>query len=115
MNVRTSVKIGYGSGNFQNTGISTGREAEAVGNQLQHAIAGGVKFTVFLDEAWGHLGVTVDFGAFVALQLDFSGMLHALGNGCGTFGFAPIGEVAVFDSGDFDMDVNAVEKRPGDA
>ena len=70
MNTCTAVKISDCPGNFQNSGIGTGRETEAVGDQLQHPIAAGIQFAVLFDEAGCHLGVAVDFSAFVAFQLD---------------------------------------------
>lgn len=59
VNACTAIQIGNGTGYFKDAGVGTSRETEAVGDQLQYAIARGVQFTVFLDEAWGHLGVAV--------------------------------------------------------
>ena len=103
------------SGNFENPIVRTRRKAEAVGDQFQHPVAGGVQLAVFLDEAGCHLGVAVDFGSFVAFQLQFTRAFHPPGDGGGTFRFAPVGEVAVFYGRYFDMDVDAVKERAGDA
>ena len=110
-----AVEIGNSAGYFEDTGIGAGRETEAVGDQFQHAVAGRVQFAVFLDETRRHLGVAVDFGAFVALQLQFSGMLHPFGYGSGTFRFTTIGQISVFHSRHFDVNVDPVQQRAGDA
>ncbi len=115
MNRRAAVKIGDGTGNLEDAGIGAGGETEAVGDQFQHPVAGGVQLAVFLDEAGCHLGVAVDFGSFVAFQLQFTRAFHPPGDGGGTFRFAPVGEVAVFYGRYFDMDVDAVKERAGDA
>ena len=69
MDICTTIKVGDSAGHLENTGVGSGREAEPVGYQFQHTVAGSVKFAVFLDEARRHLGVAVYFCAFVALQL----------------------------------------------
>jgi hypothetical protein len=57
----------------------------------------------------------VDFGSLVALRLQRTGLFDPLGNGCQTFGLATVGEVAVFNRRDFDVNINAVEQWTGDA
>ena len=80
MYVRAAVQIGNRAGDLEDAVVGAGREPQAVGDQLQHAVAGSVKFAVFLDEARRHLGVTVDFGAFVSFQLYLSRTCHSLGD-----------------------------------
>ena len=115
VNRRAAVEICNGAGEFEDAGIRPGGETEAVGDQFQHAITGGVQFTVFLDETRSHLGIAVDFGTFVALKLEFPRTLYPLSNGRGTFRFSPVRKVAILDSRDLDVDVDTVEQRPGDA
>ncbi len=115
MNGGTAVEVGNRAGYLKNAGIGTGRETETVGYQLKHAVAGGVQFAVFFYETGSHLGVAVDFGPFVALQLDFTGLFYTLGDCCRAFGFATVGEVTVFNRRYFDVDVDAVKQRAGNA
>ncbi len=115
MNGDTAVKISNRARHFKDTGVGAGRETESISNQFKHTVAAGVQFTVFFDVAGCHLGVAVDFGAFIALQLDFSRTCHSLGDLSRAFGFATVGGVAVFNRRDFDVDVDAVEQRAGDA
>lgn len=42
MNGGTAVKIGNGAGDLEDTGIGAGGEAQTVGNQFQHPVAGGI-------------------------------------------------------------------------
>lgn len=112
-NCITPVEIGNGAGHLEDTSIGAGRETEAVGDQLQHAVAAGVQFAIFLDGAGGHLGVAVDFGPLVALELDLPRTLHPLGNGSGTFCLAPIGKIAVFNRRHFDMYVDQTGRVEG--
>ena len=106
-----AVKISNGTGNFEDARVGAGRETEAISNQLQHPVAAGVQLAVFLDETGGHLGVAVDFGAFVTFQLDFTGVFDSFGDGGGTFRFATVGEIAVLNGRNFDMDIDPVEQR----
>ena len=115
MNGGAAVEISNGAGYLENAGISTGGEAETVGDQFQHPVTGSVEFAVFFYVAGCHLGVAVDFGAFIALKLDLPGALDPFGN-CGrTLSFATVGEVAIFNGRYFDMDIDAVKQRAGDA
>jgi hypothetical protein len=82
---------------------------------ISNSFTGGVQFAVLLDEAGCHLGVAMDFSAFVAFQLESAGMFHSLGNVCRAFRIAPVGKVAVFDRRNFNMDVDPVQQRTGDA
>ncbi len=47
MDGSAAVKICNGSDNFENSGIGTSGETEPVGDQFQHAVAGGVELAVF--------------------------------------------------------------------
>ncbi len=114
MDICTAVKISNGTGYFEDAGVGAGRKTEAISNQFKHAVAGGIQFTIFLDETRRHLGVAVDFGAFVTLQLKLTRLLHPFGYGGGALGFASISQVAVFYGGNFDVDVDPVQQRAGD-
>ena len=111
----TPVKIGNGAGYLQDAGIGAGGEAEAVGDQLQHPVAARVQLAVFFDKAGSHLGITVDFGPTVAFQLEFTRTLDPPGDCRRALGVATVGKIAVFDRRHFDVDVNPVQQRPGNA
>ena len=51
-----SLQVGDGPGHLEDAGEGTGREAEPVGDQFQHPVAGGVQFAVLPEVAGGHLG-----------------------------------------------------------
>ena len=109
MNVCAAVEIGNRAGYFEDAGVGSGGETETISYQFQHAVAGGVEFAVFLDEAGCHLGIAVDFGAFIALQLDFSRTCHSLSDLSGTLRVTPVYEVTIFDCRNLDMNVDSVE------
>jgi hypothetical protein len=71
---------------------------------------------MLFDLARAHSGVAVHFGIGVeARPLFFADVLDASADG-GRWFFAPrAGDVAVFDGGDFDVEIDAIEKRAGNA
>ena len=82
--------------------IQTPVLTQPVGDKFQHAVAGRIQFAIFLDEAGRHLGVAMDFGALVVLQLKFAGLPYPPVDGRRTFGLAADGQVAVFDGRHFE-------------
>ena len=79
-------------------------------------MAGLVDGAVGADFAGGHLGVAGGGGAGEAVALPVAGGLHAGADSGG--GLTPVcsrSEVAVADAGHLDLEVDAVEERPGDA
>jgi hypothetical protein len=64
----------------------------------------------------GHPGVAADLWRFrEAGLLDFADPLDAVADRSGGFAGGVAGEVLVFDGGDFDVDIDAVEEGAGDA
>ena len=110
-----TLKIGDGPGHLEDAGEGAGREAEPVGDQFQHPVAGGVQLTVLPEVAGVHLGVAVDLRPLEPLHLDIAGELHPMADLRGAFGLAPDGQVAVADRRHLDVDVNPVQERAGDA
>src|SRR5439155_25569196 len=62
-----------------------------------------------------HLGVAGQLGSLEAVQLALTRCLHACADGDRVFGVAFIGQLLVVDTGDFDVDVDAVQQRAADA
>ena len=91
-----------------------GGEAEPVGDQFQHPVAGGVQFAVLPEVTGVHPGVAVDLRPLEPLHLEVAGALHSTGDGSGAFRLAPVGQVAVTEGRDLDVDVDPVEERSGD-
>lgn len=115
MNRIAAVKIGNGARHLEDAGVSTGRETKTVGDQFQHPVAGRVQLAIFFDETGCHLRVAVDFCAFVALQLKLSRTLDPPGNRRRPFRLTPVSQIAIFYRRHFNVDVDPVQKRPGDA
>ena len=108
-------QVGDGPGHLEDAGEGAGREAEPVGNQLQHPVAGGVQLAVFPEVAGVHLGVAVDFRPLEPVDLDVTGALHPTADLCGAFGLGPVGQVAIANRRDLDVDVDPVQEWSGDA
>ena len=65
VNLLVPFKVGDGAGYLEDAVVGAGRESEPVGDQFEHAVAGVVQLAILFDEAWRHLGVAADSGAFV--------------------------------------------------
>ncbi len=115
VDVVRGVEVGNGTGNLEDAVIGARREPQTVGDQFQHAVSVGIQFAIPLDEAWRHLGITVDFGAVITFQLQFPRPFHPPGNVGGAFCFATVGQVTVFDGRYFDVDIDAIQQWSGDA
>src|SRR4051812_16113118 len=71
---------------------------------------------MLFDLARAHAGVAVYPGVGMETgALGFAGALDAVANGGGRFFGAGTGDVAVFDGGDFNVEIDAIEKRTGNA
>lgn len=109
------IQVSDGAGHFEDAAVGAGRKAEPISDQLQHPTAGRVRLTELLYETGCHLGVAVNFGAPETIPLDLPGTLHATADGPGAFTLAAVGQIAVLDGGNLDVDIDPVQKRPGDA
>src|ERR1700748_3466537 len=68
------------------------------------------------DLARAHPGVAIYFGVGMeAVPLFFAGALNAFTNGAGSFFGLGAGNVAVFDGGHFDVEIDAIEERTGNS
>ncbi len=66
------------------------------------------------DQLGRHLGVGVEiFFVLVAIELNFSRAKNAFANARGTFDLGIAAKFLVFHGGNFDVDIDAVEKRAG--
>lgn len=109
-----SVQISNSAGHFEDPAVGTGRKTETVGDQFQQSAAGCVRFAELLYETGCHLGIAVDLGTLEAIPLDPAGTLHAATDLPGAFPLAAVGQIPILDGGNFDMDVDPVQQRPGD-
>lgn len=115
MDICTAVKIGNGAGNLEDARVGTGGESQFVGDQFQHPVSCSIQLTELFDVAGRHLGVAVDFRSFETLCLNGAGFFYSRRNGGGAFRFATIGQITIFDSGNFDVDVDTIKQWTGNA
>ncbi len=110
-------EVGDGAGDFEDAVVGSGAEVQLGHGHLHHAFGGFIEGAMALEELGGHAGVATDFGIFgEAVTLDDARFFHALADGGGAFaGDSLAGDVPIRHGGDFDVDVDAVEERAGDA
>ena len=115
LDVFAAFEIGDGAGDFADFVEGAGGEAEFFHALLHEFFAGGVEFTVLFELGFGHGGVghRAVFAEAGALEGDGASYFFAHLGGGGAGDFA--GEVAVGDGGDFEVDIDAIEQRAGDA
>src|SRR5690242_14050129 len=108
------IEVGDGAGDFEDAVMGTGGEAEAGDGVFEELFAFGRDGAVLANEPGSHLrvGVGLFFGG-EALALLFTGGDDAGANGGGIFAGGWRAKLLVFHGGDFDVDINAVEKRAG--
>jgi hypothetical protein len=70
--------IGYCAGDFEDTIVSAGGQAQAVHGRLHQGLAVRVDLAVFADVPRLHVRVGIDSVAFEPLLLDGAGAGHAL-------------------------------------
>ena len=114
--LRFSVEISDGARDFQDPIVSAGAEiqfAHRHANQFLRVLA---ELAVLLELTRGHARVAINFRVITkTLLLAFTRANDALANRSGTLLSALAGDVAVFDSGHFDVKIDAVEQGTGNA
>src|SRR5213592_353931 len=114
--LRFSVEISDGARDFQDPIVGAGAEiqfAHRHANQFLRVLA---ELAVLLELTRGHARVAIYFRVAVkTFPLAFTRADHALANSSGSFFRALARDVAVFDGRHFDMQIDTVEQRPGDA
>jgi len=109
-----SVEVGYGAGDFEDAIVGARGKAEAGDGVFEKFLALCRNGAVLANETRRHLRVSVSF----LFGRETSGLAITRGDDAGTDGggiFAGrrSAEFLVFDGGNFDVDVDAVEKRAG--
>lgn len=111
-----AFEIGDGACHFKDTVVSAGREALLLHGAFKQAFGIGAKFAVHSNLACRHLGVGEDLfaGNLEPGSLAVASSHHAGANLGGTFGGGPSAQLLILDGRNFDMNIDAVEERPGD-
>src|SRR6476619_2157564 len=85
-------------------------------SMAQKFLAFGVELAMGLQKAVGHFGIGVTFWlSGEAFVLEFARAEHALADRLRRLGALVAAELLVFDGRSFDMNIDAVEQRSGDA
>lgn len=110
------LEVGDGARDFEDAVMGAGTHSLLEHGALEKALGIRAEFAVGADLARGHLRVGVDFfsGFFEAIALTIARGLDAVANLRRTFGCCPAAEFFVLNSGNFDVNVDAVEEWAGD-
>jgi hypothetical protein len=111
-----SVEIGDRARDLEDTVVGAGAEVQFGHRNADELLRFVAEFAVLLDLARSHAGVAVHLGVGVEAELlFFASALDTIADRGGCFFGASARDIAVFDGGDFDVQIDAIEKRPGDA
>ena len=109
-------QIGDGAGDFENAVVGTGAEVEILHGMAEHFEGGVVEGAEFFDLAVRHPGIGGGFSLTgEPVFLDTTRLKNAIEDFCGRLGRAATRELLECHGRRFDMDVDAVEERAGDA
>jgi len=110
-----SGQIGNGPSQAEDAGVGPGRQAEPVSDHLEQGLSFSVGLTEALQLARAHAGVAVNPEIFQAGLLDATGGFDA-GTDVGAGFNGSVGcQFLVVDAGHLDMQVDAIQQRPGQA
>ena len=104
------LQISNGAGDFQDAIISAGAQIEIRHRHADEFLRIRGELTMFLQMTGSHAGIARHF-RFVSesLVLDLAGALHALADWGGIFFSALARDIAILDSGHFDVEIDSVE------
>src|SRR5579885_70092 len=108
-----AIEVGDRAGDLENAVVGAGGEAEAGHGTLKQALAVRRDVAVFPDLARAHLRVAVNLFSFEALQLALARLDDARADFRRTFSARTLPQFAVLHGGHVDVDIDAVEQRPG--
>ena len=107
-------QVGDGAGDLEDAVVGAGAETEFGHRRLQELLGIGANGAEFLYLPRPHLGVGVDFPPLEAEELPLPSASHPFPDALRALPFRPGDDVLELDLGDIDLDVDPVEKRPGD-
>jgi len=108
-----AIEIGYGPGDFEDAGVSSGRKAQLVDGLFQQAFRILADLTVFFQMPGGHLSVAVKTLAGEAIALNIPGRVNPSFDGFRIFTGTFSGQIPVFDRRYLDVNVDAIQERAG--
>src|SRR5437667_210436 len=113
---RLTVEISDGARDFQDPIVGAGAQVQFAHRHANQFLRVLAELAVLLELTRGHARVAINFRVITkTLLLAFTRANDALANRSGTLLSALAGDVAVFDSGHFDVKIDAVEQGTGNA
>jgi hypothetical protein len=108
-------EVGDGPADFEDPAVGAGAQAEFVDGGFEQSFGVFIHGAIALDISGAHLRVGVNGSFLKALELDVTRVIDALANRFRGFAGVATGEVLVANRRHFDLNVDAIEERSGDA
>jgi hypothetical protein len=108
-------EVGDGAADFEDAAVGTGAQAQFVDGGFEQSFRVVIHRTIALDISGAHLGVGMDGSFLKAPELDVARLIDALANRLRGFPGVTAGEILVANRRHFDLNVDAIEERSGDA
>jgi hypothetical protein len=108
-------KIGDGAADFEDAAVGASAQAQFVDGGFEQSLRVVIHGAITLDVSRAHLGVGMDGFFLKALELDVTRTIDPLANELRRFAGIAAGEILIADRRHFDLNVDAVEERAGDA
>ena len=108
-------EIGDGAADFEHPAVGAGAQTQFIDRGFEQSLRVVIHGAITLDISRAHLGVGVDVSFLKPLQLNRPRIIDALANHLRGFSGVAAGEVLIADRRHFDLNVDAIEERAGDA
>jgi hypothetical protein len=108
-------EIGDGAADFEDPAVGAGAQAQFVDRGFEQSFRVIIHRAITLDISRAHLGVGVHVSFLKPLQLNRPHVVDPLADELRGFAGVAAGEILIADRRHFDLNVDAVEERAGDA
>ncbi len=108
-------QVSDGAGELEDTVEGARRELEPLGSGAQNRLGGGIYLAVGAHLGWPYLRVAGDGRTRESFRLHRPRGVHPRTHRRRALALLPIGQLLVLDTRDFDVDIDAVQQRTGEA
>src|SRR5262249_31329528 len=108
-------EIGDGAADFEDPAVGAGAQAQFVDRGFEQSLGIVIHGTIALDISGAHLGVGMDVSFLKTLELDVTSLIDTLANHLRGFPSIATGEILIAYRRHFDLNIDSVEERAGDA
>ena len=108
-------EIGDGTADFEDPAVGAGAQTQFVDRGFEQSLCVVINGTIALDVSCAHLGIGVNVSFLKPLQLNRARIVDPLADELRRFAGVAAGEILIADRRHFDLNVDAIEERAGDA